>query len=139
VPDFLRIISRPLILGLSMACADNPPCSIDSTVSGFEPDCSASVLVRYDDESRFILPDAQGRGAMTAYLPAELEEQTYGGTTGQYLLVLLELEDTDTAANARTTTLELDDLTHSQANISISVELDSGRVTGTTSCEVEQR
>lgn len=121
---------------LLVACAPDAPCTLKSTVDGFEPDCDQAAMGLLEAESRFVLPAADGHGAVIAHLPTELAEITYGGTSGEYLLVILELDGQEAAAHARTSSLEVVDLGEEEVGLTVRFEFDAGAITGQVSADV---
>ena len=97
----------------------------------YTPDCSTAELVRYDGESR-IAVGGYG-GALVLYLPEELESDTvYGGTSGNPLLALLNLTEqgTEEVAFARTSTMTLARIGPREAELYVSLDFDSGLISG---------
>lgn len=125
------------MLVLLLACADPPsPCGVESTVPGFVPDCDGAVLSYLEGESRLVL--VGDGGALVAFLPADIEEVEYGGTSGRYLAVTLEVGGQESAAEARTTTLTFARLDEDAAEARISADFESGTVVGPFDAAVER-
>ena len=102
---------------LSLGCAEPaaPTCELTSTIEGFEPSCEEAELHEFEGESRLIV--AGTGGTLVAYLPEQLSEQVYGGTSGNYLLVLLEIGGVELSPNDRQTTVTFGELTDDQATV----------------------
>ncbi|MCB9779790.1 MAG: hypothetical protein H6742_14590 [Alphaproteobacteria bacterium] len=122
-----------LLLPLWLACA--APCDLASDVPGFTPVCDDAVLGRYADESRLVVLSEQGR-AMVAYLPADLEERPYGGTTGLPVTVVVETDQAELVAGVPEAWLRIEQLDGERATVSLDVEFDEGRVAGTLDAEI---
>ena len=67
-----------------------------------------------------------GRGVCTTLL----SEQVYGGTSGNYLLVLLEIGGVELSPNDRQTTVTFGELTDDQATVRLSAVFEEGVVEG---------
>ncbi len=99
---------RPIVpllalgLGLAPLLAACSPCSMSSTVAGFDPACDQSVLRRYTTEARLAIPAEDM--VLLAYLPYDITAGSrYGGSSGNPMTVVLE----DWMAESRTTNLDL--------------------------------
>ena len=129
-PATLLLLSS---LHASACTAEDDACAVTSTHPRFLPDCDDARLVFHDAETRFALAGTDPQGgsaAVVAYLPAGASEGTYGGTTGNYLALLLELDDAELGPNNRTTTLTIGVLESGTAEIGISAEFDDGDISG---------
>ena len=126
---------------LSLACAPPLECTLQSTLEGFQPDCSAE-LVQYPQESRLAL--SGDSGTLLAYLPPELQPETiYGGTSGSPLIVILELALPSGVARTlspieRTSTLSLIDLRVGSADLYLSLSFEEGALSGPISVPVRR-
>lgn len=120
-----------LILSAILAgCQPADDCGFQTSFDAFTPDCGGVELITQAGESRFLLP-SEGTGLLTAYLPENLEETTYGGETGNYLHVILQFDDGSSAqALQRRTTLTIGRLGATDAEIHLDAVFDDGDVRG---------
>ena len=115
------------MLWFLFSCSD--PCSLSSAVPDFTPVCESAELVQYSGESRLAVSGEDG--VLVLYLPEDLESGTkYGGTTGNPLLAVLTLTGREEVAFARMSTMTLDSIGPQEAELSLSLDFDSGDVSG---------
>jgi hypothetical protein len=118
------------VLWLLLSCGDTEDCTLLSAVPDFTPSCDSAELVRYDGESRLAVGGIGG--VLTLYLPEELEADTYGGMTGNPLLAILTLttQGSEETAFGRTSTMTIARIGPTEAELRLSLDFDSGEVSG---------
>lgn len=118
------------MLWLLLSCGDADDCALKSTVTDYTPDCASAELVRYTGESRLAVGGFGG--VLVLYLPEELTaDTTYGGTSGNPLLAILSLTDSgEEVAFGRTSTFTLATIGPEQAELVVSLDFDSGSISG---------
>jgi hypothetical protein len=117
------------VLWLLLSCGDADDCTLHSEIAAWTPDCTTAELVHYDGESRLAVGGFGG--ALTLYLPQDLEVgTTYGGMTGNPLLAILSLTSGDETAFGRTSTMTLARIGPSEAELQLTLDFDSGDVSG---------
>ena len=122
-----------------VACmSDSIECSLESTLDYFAPSCDGAQLGRYDGESRLFV---QGEGGvLVLYLPEELEEVTYGGTSGNPLIAMLTLDDgSELSAFGRNSWATFGAISEEQATLRLALSFDDGDVMGPLTAEMEWR
>ncbi|MDG1479493.1 MAG: hypothetical protein P8R54_07875 [Myxococcota bacterium] len=114
---------------LLLSCGEINDCALQSQVEAWTPDCGTAELVRYDGESRLAVGGFGG--VLTLYLPEDITAgTTYGGMTGNPLLAVLALTAGDETAFGRTSTMTLAQLGPSEAELQLTLDFDSGAVSG---------
>ena len=103
-----------------LGCVDGETvegCGLDTTIPGWEPACSA-VLIEYETDALVVVDDR-----LEAWLPQPLEDETYGGQTGNDLTLLFDGD----LATGRVSTVTLAD---GGATVRIDATFDAGTVSG---------
>lgn len=123
----------PLLL---TACTDS--CDISSNLPGYTPVCEQATLALYPDESRIVVLGAEG-GAMVIYMPPDLQEQPYGGTTGLPVDVVVDAGDHEYTAGVPEAEVTITGVGPAQAGAAMTILFDEGWVHGTLLLEVQHR
>jgi hypothetical protein len=122
------------MLFLLLACAlpdgddERDDCEVEASIADFEPECETALLLRYTGESRLQLPG--NGGTLTAFLPEDVQPIEYGGESGQWLHVVLDLGSTELVAVPEQTTLRVAELRDSEADFFLQVVFEGGAVEG---------
>ncbi len=130
------------MIWMLLACSAED-CALRSTLSSYTPDCLTAALVQYSGESRVVVGGTGG--VLTVYLPESLTEQTtYGGTSGNSMLAILEVVSASGDSDAllsfdRTSTLTLAHLSGTEAELQLSLDFDGGTVSGPLFLPVSSR
>jgi hypothetical protein len=124
-----------VIWPLFLACTT--PCTLVSNVADYQPICEDAVLAQYGDESRLVVPSDSG--ALVAYLPGDLSEETYGGTSGNPLTILLDLDGGTSFAQARSSHVTIARLDLYDAELQITASFEAGTIEGPLFVDVTQR
>lgn len=117
------------MIWILLSCDASDDCALRSEVETWTPDCTTAELVRYDGESRLAVGGFGG--VLTLYLPEDIEaDTTYGGMTGNPLLAILSLAEGDETAFGRTSTMTLARIGPAEAELQLSLDFDSGAISG---------
>lgn len=115
-----------------LSCGDDldDSCGLQSTLTGYTPDCSTAGVTFYAEETRAAVGGVGGY--LVLYLPADLiAGEVYGGTSGNPMTALLTLSDgSEELAKARTSTVRVGSVGPAGVELGLRLSLSDGEITG---------